>query len=59
MTLQERDVLLGPQGFAVEALVLVLRDTSPPSPAWLSVSLQVAQNRSQHPQEERHLDPGL
>lgn len=32
---------------------------APPPPAQLSVSLQVAQNRAQRPQEERHPDPGL
>lgn len=32
---------------------------APPPPARLSVSLQVAQNRAQRPQEERHPDPGL
>lgn len=39
--------------------VLAFRDRRSLRPPGLSVSVQVAQNRTQHPQEERHLGPGL
>lgn len=45
------------QGLWAETFVMVM--PTPRHLLGLSVSWQVAQNRSQHPQEECHLDPGL